>query len=72
LEQRLPRILVPLADKDADVSIDLQKVFDDVYDLGAYSRILDYRKAPTEALTPAQARWANKLLRERGLRRGRS
>ncbi len=69
LKQRLPRIRVPLAGKDPDVVVDLQRLLDEVYDQGAYARKIDYRYDPMEHLTPEQDKWADKLLKRRGLRR---
>ncbi|MCS7252730.1 MAG: DUF4058 family protein [Armatimonadota bacterium] len=68
VRQRLPRILVPLADGDPDVVLDLQAVFDRCYDEGAYVRRIDYRREPAVALQGEDAEWADKLLREKGLR----
>ena len=69
LQDRLPRILVPLSDGDPDIVLDLQAVFDRSYDEGAYARRLDYSRAPRVALTGDDAKWADGLLQERGLRR---
>jgi hypothetical protein len=69
LQQRLPRILVPLADGDPDIRVDLEAVFTRAYDEGAYDRDIDYAREPDPPLAPADAAWADSLLRERGLRR---
>jgi hypothetical protein len=68
LRQRLPRILVPLADGDPDVVLDLQAVFNRCYDEGAYTRRLDYRNEPTPPLQAEDAVWADQVLRDRRLR----
>src|SRR5262249_14817916 len=68
LRQRLPRVLVPLAGKDPDVVLNLQAVLDHCYDAGRYLDDLDYRRPPPVPLTRSGAKWANALLRERGLR----
>jgi hypothetical protein len=68
LRQRLPRILVPLADGDPDVVLDLQGVFNRCYDEGAYIRRLDYRRELPTPLEDDDAEWADALLRERGRR----
>ena len=68
VRQRLPRIHVPLADGDPDVVLDLQAVFDRCYDEGAYARRIDYRRDPPIPLEGEDAEWADKLLREKGLR----
>jgi hypothetical protein len=68
LRERLPTILVPLADGDPDIELDLQTVLDRTYDDGAYARLIDYRAEATPSLTEDDARWADALLNERGLR----
>ncbi|CAN5731949.1 DUF4058 family protein [soil metagenome] len=68
LRQRLPRIAVPLANGDPDVSLDLQPLFDRCYEAGGYARRLDYRRESVPALPRAEAEWAESLLRDRGLR----
>jgi hypothetical protein len=70
LRQRLPRVLVPLAEGDADVVLDVQEVFDRMYDQGPYRRRVDYRGDPPLALAPAEAAWSDALLRQKGLRGG--
>jgi hypothetical protein len=67
LQQRLPRIHVPLQNGDPDVVLDLQSVFNRCYDEGAYARRLDYRSEPPTPLEGADAQWADALLRDRGL-----
>jgi hypothetical protein len=68
LRDRLPRISVPLANKDPDVVLDLQEVLDRCYDAGGYEDELDYRRDPKIALSNADAKWAHALLRKHGLR----
>jgi len=68
IRQRLPRILVPLAEGDPDVVLDLQAVFNRCYDEGAYARRIDYHRDPPIPLEGEDAEWADKLLREKGLR----
>jgi hypothetical protein len=68
LRERLTRIVVPLAEADPDIELDLQAVLDRTYDEGAYTRLIDYRAEPTPPLTAEDAKWADALLRERGLR----
>ncbi len=62
LQQRLPRMRVPLADGDPDIVLDLQAVFNRSYDEGAYVRRLDYRREPRASLTGDDADWATALL----------
>jgi hypothetical protein len=71
VRERLPRILVPLAEGEDDVVLDLQTVFERAYDEGAYAVDLDYTLDPAVPLREADAEWANALLREQGLRKKR-
>jgi uncharacterized protein DUF4058 len=68
LRQRLPRICVPLAEGEPDLTLDLQAVFARCYDEGALSRRLNYRQRAPIRLSREDAEWAEALLRERGLR----
>ncbi len=68
LRNRLPRVLVPLSGADPDVVLDLQAVFDHMYDAGPYRRRVDYRRGPVIPLDVTDAEWADSLLREKGLR----
>ena len=66
LQQRLPKIAIPLSPGDSDVTLDLQTVFDKSYDFGPYHREIDYRKDPiVPRLKPDQAAWAASLLKPR-------
>ena len=67
LDQRVPEIVVPLLPGDGGTTVDLQAVFDRCYDTGPYRRAAPYRQAPEPPLTPEQAAWAEKLLRDNGL-----
>ena len=66
IREILPCVGVPLLPEDADVPLDLQYVFDRVYDSGPYRRgAVDYRKPPVPPLSAGQAEWAAGLVRER-------
>lgn len=60
LVQRLPRIGVPLAPKDADVVLDLQAVFARCWDAGPYADFLAYDQAPAGNWTKAERAWCRK------------
>jgi hypothetical protein len=64
LASRLPRVRVPLAGSDPDVPLDLQAVFQQVYEAGAFARALDYSRPPAVPLAKADARWAEELLQD--------
>jgi hypothetical protein len=70
VRQPLPEIAVPLGADDGDVLVDLQDVFTGLYDTLAYDVRLRprYRSEPVPPLKPADAAWADRLLREAGLR----
>lgn len=68
VRQPLPRFCVPLAESDLDAVLDLRAVFNRCYDEGPYPRRIDYRREPPIPLSPEDAAWADKLLRENGLR----
>lgn len=63
LDQRLPRIAIPLASKDPDAVADLQSLLDRCYDRGQYAQDLDYSVEPVPPLTAKQAAWARRVLR---------
>lgn len=59
LEDRLPRIRIPLANDDPDVPLDLQTVFAQTYEAGRYRERVDYTHPCQPALKPDQQEWAN-------------
>jgi hypothetical protein len=72
LQERLPRIAVPLLPEDKDVVLDIQWVFNRCYDLGRYGLDIDYSQPPPVPLTDEEKAWLEKLLREKGLRKAES
>jgi hypothetical protein len=62
LREPLPVIPIPLAGKDPDVVLDLQAVFNTVYERAGYDYSLDYRQPPEPPLNEADATWAADLL----------
>jgi hypothetical protein len=68
VRQRLPRVNVPLANDDSDVTLDLQAVFDRAYDSLPYRRRVNYQDEPPYPLQADDAVWAETLLREEGPR----
>ncbi len=71
LRQRLPIIQVPLRPRDKDVPLDLQALIDQCYHNGGYENDIDYQAEPDPRLERDDARWADALLRGKGLRRRR-
>jgi hypothetical protein len=65
LSSPLPRVRVPLAGPDPDVILNLQHVFEQVYEAGAFERVLDYTQPPGIPLSKADRQWALELLQER-------
>lgn len=62
LPDPLPEIAVPLLAGDADVAVDLQRLFDRAYDLGPYRRRVRYREsAPVPPLPEEYRDWARML-----------
>jgi hypothetical protein len=68
LNQRLPRVPVPLRQGDPDVELDLQMVFDAAYDQAEYDADIDYHDEPDVRLPELAARWSDELLKSKGLR----
>jgi hypothetical protein len=68
LQQRLPRVDVPLLDADPGLVLDVQEMVNQCYDVGNYADHIDYRRDPVVPFSPADAKWASAQLRKRGLR----
>jgi len=54
LGDMLPKFAMPLSPPDADVALDLQRVFNQCYLDGAYDDLIDYTRAPDVPLTEAE------------------
>jgi len=67
LRERLPVVSVPLREQDADVPLDLQAPIVQSFRSGVYDD-LDYAREPDPPLEADDAKWADELLRSRGLR----
>jgi hypothetical protein len=68
LQKRLPRIGVPLAHNDADVALDLQAVFAECWEKGAYPDVLRYEMETPEGMSDAERKWCIEQLRAAGFR----
>jgi hypothetical protein len=62
IDQPLPKLPVPLLPADDEQDLDLQKVFDRVYDCGSMEYLIDYQEDPDVPLNAEQATWADSLL----------
>jgi hypothetical protein len=67
-KKRLPKFKVPLAPSERDLLLDLQAVFDLVYDRARFGERIDYSRNPSVPLPPGRAAWLDTLLRDKGLR----
>ncbi len=64
LASPIPGIAIPLLPGDQAVTIDLQALLTECYDVRNYRRRIDYRsQKPTPPLTKPQTAWAEKLLK---------
>jgi hypothetical protein len=70
VQQRLPRIFIPLAPDDPKVAVlDLQAVIERCYEAGAYDDVIDYRQEPPPpSFSQEVLEWIDKLLKEKGRR----
>jgi len=66
LRDRLPRILVPLGEREPDMVLDLQAVLDRAYDDSGYARSINHGEPPVVPLSAEDAEWAASLLGRRG------
>ncbi len=64
LPQRLPKVHIPLAEKDPDVLLDLQAVVTQTYEAGHYKERINYEAPCRPPLAPDKEAWANQLIRE--------
>lgn len=63
LDGPLPTFGVPLLIGDADVDLNLQACFQNVYDLGGFDLLLDYSKPAAARLEDDEAVWAAEQIR---------
>ena len=67
LRKKLPRVRIPLGPGEPPVPLDLQAVFDEVYEKTAFVKRIDYQVPPAISLTRADADWIEDVLIARGL-----
>jgi hypothetical protein len=68
VRQALPVIGIPLKGEDADAPLDVGAVLQTSYDRAGYDETIKYGKPPSPPLRADDAKWANQLLRAKGLR----
>jgi hypothetical protein len=62
LEQRLPRLKIPLADEEPDATLDLQAALEQVYVDGRYWRRIRYDQKCKPRLSPREQSWADERI----------
>lgn len=68
LPQQLPEIAIPLVPGTSDIVVNLQDLLSQCYDVGLYSRRIRYQEhRPEPPLSEDQAKWAEYILRDKGL-----
>jgi Protein of unknown function (DUF4058) len=67
LPDPIPAFQLPLQMGDVEPMVDLQMLLHRLYDQGGYDLRLDYRQAPTVALSEADTTWVTDRLRQQGL-----
>ena len=60
----IPPIPVPLKERDGDVALRIQKLFDELYDVNRYAKRIDYSVPPVPPLRSTDAEWAAELLKK--------
>ncbi|MEQ8791367.1 MAG: DUF4058 family protein [Pirellulaceae bacterium] len=68
LRDRLPKIRIPLKSGEEDAVLDLQEACQRAYAIGPYPERINYNSPPATLLSADDAAWADKILRDKGLR----
>lgn len=68
LGDAIPSFPVPLRSEDAEPTVNLQQLLNEIYDQYGYDLKIDYSGGTGSPLSEAEAAWADALLRELGLR----
>ncbi len=68
LENRLPRLAVPLTADDRDLPLDLQAVFTGCWEEGPYPELLRYDRPPPGSMNAEETAWCENQLRQAGFR----
>ncbi len=67
MPDRLPCFALPLQPEDREPIIDLQAIFNDVYDRGGYDYIIDYTQELVPPLSEQERLWVKELLQSKGI-----
>lgn len=62
VRQRLPRLAIPLKSSDEHVTLDLQPIFDRIYEAGDYADRIQYTKPCVPRLRPDDQAWSRQLI----------
>jgi Protein of unknown function (DUF4058) len=68
VREEIPPFLVPLQPGDAEIQVELQALFAEIYDQAGFDLSIDYTQSPVPQLKEDDAVWADALLQEIGLR----
>jgi hypothetical protein len=68
VRQPIPTFPLPLKAHDQEPMVDLGQLLHDLYDRASYDLRIDYTDDPDPPLSSADAAWADRLLRQQGLR----
>jgi hypothetical protein len=69
LRDALPRIRIPLKAGEPDIALDLQEAVNAAYQIGPYELRINYHRPPEPPLGIEDAKWADELLLDKGLRK---
>ncbi|MGL5065616.1 MAG: DUF4058 family protein [Microcoleus sp.] len=68
VRDEIPSFLLPLQPEDAEIHVELQTLFQGVYDRAGFDLTIDYTQSPRPQLKEDDDVWANALLQEKGIR----
>lgn len=60
----LPQVTIPLREGEPDVVLDLEAVFERIYQAGAYAYQVDYSQPPVPPLSKEDAAWAQEQIQQ--------
>jgi Protein of unknown function (DUF4058) len=63
LREPIPSFPLPLAESELEPVIELQKIFDGVYDRAGFHLAIDYKNPPSPKLNNADSQWALQFLK---------